>query len=158
MSSEPEPISTAAQRAIEQELAEARAERAKVAATLRDDDALTGDMADGADELQRAGDVSRLDARIEELTTRLRQAADAGPPATDEVGVGSTVTVRFGDGTRETVQIGATAAVLDQTLVTLVTADSPLGSALLGHHAGDSVSYDAPEGRATVSVVSLGGT
>ncbi|MFJ9733698.1 GreA/GreB family elongation factor [Streptomyces sp. NPDC101171] len=34
--------------------------------------------------------------------------------------------------------------------------DSPLGRALLGHRVGESVSYEAPEGRATAEVVSLG--
>jgi transcription elongation GreA/GreB family factor len=69
------------------------------------------------------------------------------------VGPGSTATVRFADGAQETVQIGDVAEPLDQTLV---TTDSPLGRALLGHRVGDSVSYEAPEGRTTVTVLSLG--
>ncbi|MCZ0991466.1 GreA/GreB family elongation factor [Streptomyces diastatochromogenes] len=153
MTSEPEPISEVARQALEKELAEVRAERASVAATLRDGDT-TGDRADEADELQRVDALDRLDARISQITTRLRQAAEAGRPSTDVVGVGSTVTVRFQDGTEDTFQIGATAEVLDPTLI---TADSPLGHALLGHRAGDSVSYRAPEGRLTAMVVSLGG-
>ncbi|MFE0512260.1 GreA/GreB family elongation factor [Streptomyces sp. NPDC058964] len=152
MTSEPAPISDAARHALEQEIAELRAERDTVAATLRDNDTV-GDRADEADELQRANDLERLDARITALSTRLRQAAEAGPPSTDVVGVGSTVTVRFADGTVETLQIGAGAAELDQSLV---TADSPLGRALLGRRAGDPVSYQAPEGRATAVVVALG--
>lgn len=152
MSSEPEPISEVARQALEKDLAEVRARRDKVAATLRDQDTV-GDRADAADELQRADDVNRLDARIEEITTRLAQAADAGPPPADAVGVGSTVTVRFADGTRQTFQIGVTPEELDRTLV---TADSPLGRALMGHRAGDSVSYDAPDGPATVTVEFLG--
>ncbi|MFE2103248.1 MULTISPECIES: GreA/GreB family elongation factor [unclassified Streptomyces] len=153
MTSEPEPISEAARQALERELADVRSERDSVAATLRDSDTV-GDLADGADELRRAGDLDRLDARIDEITTRLRQAADAGPPPADVVGVGSTVTVRFEDGTEDTFQIGALADVLDPALI---TADSPLGHALLGHRAGDSVSYRAPEGQLTAVVVSLGG-
>ncbi|MGW1893349.1 GreA/GreB family elongation factor [Streptomyces sp. NPDC002004] len=152
MSSEPAPISDAARHALEQELAELHAERETVAATLRDTDT-AGDRADEADELQRVTDLGRLDARISDITTRLRQADEAGRPSTGVVAVGSTVTVRFADGTTETLDIGAGAAELDRTLV---TADSPLGRALLGHRAGDSVSYDAPEGRATAVVVSVG--
>ncbi|MFF4956530.1 GreA/GreB family elongation factor [Streptomyces sp. NPDC001222] len=153
MPNEPAPISDAARHALEQELADLRAERTMVAATLRDSDAAVGDRADEADELQRAGDLQRLDARISMISTRLREAETAGPPPTDLVGVGSTVTVRFPDGSVETLQIGETAEELDPTLV---TADSPLGRALLGHHAGDTVSYDAPGGQATAVVVSLG--
>ncbi|MGW1160898.1 GreA/GreB family elongation factor [Streptomyces sp. NPDC002513] len=153
MPSEPAPISKAGRHALEQELADLHAERRMVAATLRDSASAVGDRGDEADELQRANELQRLDARISTITTRLRQAETAGPPPTDLVGVGSTVTVRFPDGTVETLQIGESAEELDATLV---TADSPLGRALLGHHAGDTVSYDAPEGQVTAVVVSLG--
>ncbi|MEV6014546.1 GreA/GreB family elongation factor [Streptomyces sp. NPDC051997] len=154
MSSEPAPISEAARQALEQELADLRTERGTVAATLRDSDAEVGDQADAADELQRADDLRRLDDRITRITTRLAQADLAGPPPTDMVGVGSTVTVRFSDGTTDTVQIGEGAAVLDRTLV---TADSPLGRALLGHRAGDTVDFEAPDGPRSAVVVSLDG-
>ncbi|MFE4775049.1 GreA/GreB family elongation factor [Streptomyces sp. NPDC056713] len=151
MSGEPEPMSAAERRALEQELADVTAERNADAATLQDTTEV-GDHADQADELIRSDETHRLDARIDEIKVRLRGAA-AGPPSTDVVGVGSTVELRYMDGSVATVQVGEGAAVLDRTLV---TADSPLGSALLGHRAGDSVSYDAPDGQATVTVVSLG--
>jgi transcription elongation GreA/GreB family factor len=152
MTSEAGPISAEARRALEQELADLHAERNAVAATLGDTDS-AGDTADQADELQRATQLDRVDARITEITVRLDGAAEAGPPRTDVVGPGSTATVRFADGAQETVQIGDVAEPLDQTLV---TTDSPLGRALLGHRVGDSVSYEAPEGRTTVTVLSLG--
>ncbi|MGW4982355.1 GreA/GreB family elongation factor [Streptomyces mirabilis] len=152
MTSEAGPISAEARRALEQELADLHAERNAVAATLGDTDS-AGDTADQADELQRATQLDHLDARITRITVRLDGAAEAGPPRTDVVDLGSTVTVRFADGGEETVQIGDVAEPLDQTLV---TTDSPLGRALLGHRAGDSVSYEAPEGRTTVTVQSLG--
>ncbi|MFF1358365.1 GreA/GreB family elongation factor [Streptomyces sp. NPDC058297] len=152
MSGEPEPMSAVERRALEKELADVTAERDADAGTLQDTTEV-GDRADQADELIRSDETHRLDARIDEIKVRLREAADAGPPGTDVVGVGSTVEVRYSDGSVATVQIGEGAAVLDQTLV---TADSPLGSALLGARPGDSVSYDAPDGRATVTVVSLG--
>ncbi|QIY75820.1 GreA/GreB family elongation factor [Streptomyces sp. RLB1-33] len=152
MTSEAGPISAEARRALEQELADLHAERNAVAATLGDTDS-AGDTADQADELQRATQLDRVDARITEITVRLDGAAEAGPPRTDVVGPGSTVTVRFAAGAQETVHIGDVAEPLDQTLV---TTDSPLGRALLGHRVGDSVSYEAPDGRTTVTVLSLG--
>ncbi|WP_306511584.1 MULTISPECIES: GreA/GreB family elongation factor [Streptomyces] len=131
-----------------------RAERGLVAKTLQDPDAdAVGDRADQADELQRADQLDRLDSRINEITVRLRQADLAGSASTDMVGVGSTVTVRFDDGTVDTLQIGEVAEALDQTLV---TADSPLGRALLGRRAGDTARYDTPDGQATAVVVSIG--
>ncbi|MFF5278218.1 GreA/GreB family elongation factor [Streptomyces sp. 900116325] len=152
MTGGPEPISDVAREALERELADLRAERETVAATLRGGERV-GDMADAADELQRGTELDRLDTRIAEVDGRLREAAVAGPPRTDRVGVGSTVTVRFADSTEATVQIGEVAEVLDRTLV---TADSPLGRALLGCRAGDTISYETPEGRSTAVVLSLG--
>ncbi|MCS0602757.1 GreA/GreB family elongation factor [Streptomyces sp. LP11] len=152
MSGAPEPISAAAHRALEQELADLRDERRLVSGTLRQNGDV-GDEADQADELRRADELDRLDRRIDVITERLRTAAQAGPARTDEVGVGSTVTVRFPDGSEETLRIGEAAEALDQTLV---TADSPLGRALLGRRPGDPVRYGTPDGDATVVVVSIG--
>jgi transcription elongation factor GreA len=153
MTSEPEPISAAARRALEQELADLRAERETVAATLRDSDS-EGDQADQADELQRATELARLDGRIDEVTLRLSQAALAGPPSTEVVGVGSTVTLRFTGGDTATVDVGGIADDQDHDQV---TADSPLGRGLLGRRVGDTVEYDTPQGVASARVLSIGG-
>ncbi|MEU4119112.1 GreA/GreB family elongation factor [Kitasatospora sp. NPDC028055] len=152
MSGGPEPISAEGLRAVQEELAQLRAERGEVAATLRGEDPV-GDRADAADELQRASDVTRLDRRIAELEGRLREAEAAGPPSTDVIGVGSTVTVRFSDGEEETVEISELA---EERELTLVTYDSPLGKALLGRHAGETVSYETPGGAASAVVLAVG--
>ncbi|MEU6089605.1 GreA/GreB family elongation factor [Streptomyces sp. NPDC047085] len=154
MTGDPEPISVDARRALEHELADLRKERGLVAASLRDknnDD--VGDRGDEADELRRADQLQRLDNRIEQITVRLRQADLAGPVRTDEVGVGSTVTVRFPDGSTDTFHVGELPDAEDEQLV---TSHSPLGSALLGHRPGDTVRYDTPEGHASAVVVSIG--
>ncbi|WP_369147722.1 GreA/GreB family elongation factor [Streptomyces sp. R44] len=154
MTGGPEPLSAVAREALERELADLRTEREAVAVTLRGGGGdEVGDRADQADELQRADELDRLATRIDEIEGRLKEGSVAGPPSTDAVGVGSSVTVRFADGAESTVQIGELANALDATLV---TADSPLGKALLGHRAGDTVTYDTPEGRTTAVVVSLG--
>ncbi|MFB7513550.1 GreA/GreB family elongation factor [Streptomyces sp. NPDC056144] len=154
MTGGPEPLSAVAREAFVRERAALRTEREAVAATLRGGgDGERGDSADQADELQRATELERLDARIEVIDERLREGGAAGPPSTDAIGVGSTVTVRFEDGTETVVQIDAVAEVLDATMV---TSDSPLGAALLGHRAGDTVTYVTPEGRTTAVVVALG--
>lgn len=154
MTGGPEPISSAARAAIERELSDLRTERETVAVTLRGGGGdQTGDRADQADELERGTELARLDRRIAELEGRLREGAVAGPARTDAVGVGSSVTVRFADGTETTFQIGEVAEVHDPTMV---TADSPLGRALLGCRAGDTVDYETPEGHTNAVVVSLG--
>ncbi|WP_426367309.1 GreA/GreB family elongation factor [Streptomyces sp. E-08] len=154
MTGGPEPLSAVAREALEGELADLKTEREAVAATLRDGGGdETGDRADQADELQRADELDRLDGRVTEIEGRLREGAVAEAPSTSAVGVGSSVTVRFADGTESNLHIGELANALDATLV---TAESPLGRALLGHGAGDTVTYDTPEGRTTAVVVSIG--
>ncbi|MEU6579035.1 GreA/GreB family elongation factor [Streptomyces sp. NPDC046805] len=152
MTGEPGPIGPDARRALERELADLRAERATVASTLQDADE-PGTRADQADELERATEVARLDQRISEITVRLQGADLVGPPSTDVVGVGSTVTVRFADDTVDTFEIGELAVASDQKLI---TADSPFGQALLGHRVGDTVSYSTPDGQVAAVVMSLG--
>ncbi|ARF77945.1 GreA/GreB family elongation factor [Kitasatospora aureofaciens] len=152
MSGGPEPISAEGLRAVREELAQLRVERGEVAATLRGDGP-AGDSADAADELQRASDVTRLDRRIAELEGRLREAEVAGAPSTEVIGVGSTVTVRFSDGEEETVEISELA---EEREMTLVTYDSPLGKALLGRRAGETVNYETPGGAASAVVLAVG--
>ncbi|MFD5322323.1 GreA/GreB family elongation factor [Streptomyces sp. NPDC127092] len=152
MTDGPEPISADALRALRQELAELRAERRAVAATLRDDNPV-GDRADDADELRRADDLDRLDREIAGIEARLDEGAAAPAPSAAEVGVGSTVTVRFEDGGESTVHLGELADADDPALV---TSDSPLGSALLGRRAGDTVTYRTPGGPMSAVVVSVG--
>lgn len=151
MTSDFGPMSAKAHTTLERDLADLRAERAQVAATLQNTDE-AGDSADQADRLQRAEQLQLLDDRIAAITARLAAAVTAGPPRTDVVGVGSSVTVRFADDTVQTVQIGEVAEDLDPTLV---TTDSPLGRALLGHRAGDTVAYDTPDGQTTAVLLSL---
>ncbi len=75
----------------------------------------------------RADEADRLNGRIREVEDRLEEASVAAPPAAGTVGVGSSVTVRFEDGTESTVRIAELADALDPGLV---TGDSPLGGAL----------------------------
>ncbi|GAA1409393.1 GreA/GreB family elongation factor [Kitasatospora putterlickiae] len=154
MTGAPEPISETGRTALERELAELRTERDAVAAAVRGGDEEVGDRADQADELQRADQLDRLDDRITVVEARLREAAAAGAPSTESVGVGSTVTLRFADADEMTVRIGELAEELDPELV---TADSPLGRVLLGRRAGETVEYEAPGGRTTALVLSIGG-
>lgn len=145
------PISANERRGLEEELATLRAERDELAASLQGTEA-TGDAGDQANRMERAMQMDPLDARIREIADRLRNAATSAPPRADVVGIGSTVDVRFDDGTAETLHIGDVPEEADQTLV---TADSPLGHALLGSRAGERVSYEAPDGRTTAVVTSL---
>ncbi|WP_214369246.1 GreA/GreB family elongation factor [Pseudonocardia sp. H11422] len=98
---------------------------------------------------QRRDEIDWIDRRIRDILHLLysvpRDPAGARP---DRVGIGSVVTLRYPDGTTETVQV---IAVPDED-VPEVTPDSPLGRALLGAAKGDEISWDAPAGRLSARV------
>ncbi|MFF9480153.1 GreA/GreB family elongation factor [Streptomyces sp. NPDC014733] len=152
MSEEPEPISAAERRALERDRDALRAARAADAPAPQDS-GQAGDRGDAADQSERVDEATHIGVRLAEITLRLHEGERAGVPPVDAVGVGSTCTVRFPDGDRATLHLARLASDRDPTLV---TADSPLGRALLGHEAGDRVEYTTPDGRETVHLLSVG--
>ncbi|MGW1836152.1 GreA/GreB family elongation factor [Streptomyces sp. NPDC002067] len=152
MSQEPEPISAAERRALERERDALRAARATDAPAPQDSDQ-AGDRADDANESERIDEATHIEVRIDEITQRLRDGERASLPSVNAVGTGSTVTVRFPDGDRATLHLALLSSERDPTLI---TTDSPLGQALLGHEAGDRVDYTTPDGRRTVHLLSVG--
>jgi transcription elongation GreA/GreB family factor len=67
---------------------------------------------------------------------------------------GEVVLIDFGDGTPERYLVGALIEVDDD--VDAVTPTSPLGQALLGATAGQTVSYRTPQGQRNVKIVAVG--
>ncbi len=94
----------------------------------------------------------QMEARIRQLTDILRRAeVGDSPDNPDEVVPGTRVTIAF-DGDEsdtDTFLLGSREVLgLDEGVETNVySPQSPLGSAILGKHKGDQVSYDAPNGR-----------
>src|SRR4051812_28573358 len=90
----------------------------------------------------------KMEARIRQLTQLLRDARVGEPPAAQEgvAGPGMVVTVRFTDGDEETFLIGSREEAAHSD-IDVYSAQSPLGLALTGKHAGESVTYTAPNGR-----------
>ena len=118
-----------------------RAEIAARIAAARDE----GDLKENGGYHAAREEQGKLEARIRELTEKLRNV-QIGTPADDgvvEPGMVVTAVVagdemRFLLGSRE-IAGGADIDVYSPT--------SPLGAAIIGHVAGDTVSYAAPNGR-----------
>jgi transcription elongation factor GreA len=141
---------------LEQELAQARRQRDRLAGQLGGEDAddpdTTGDSGDAALQLEGQDDLARVDGRIEEIERQLAGGLDAGPGLAD----GTRVTVRFPGGdttTLRVVTIPEQASADDQDDV--VTADSPLGRALVGKGAGETITYEGPDGDLQAEVVAV---
>jgi transcription elongation factor GreA len=95
----------------------------------------------------------KQEARIRQLADMLRRAQVGEAPANaDVVAPGTKVTIAFdGDETdTDTFLLGSRELLgLDEAVdeTNVYSPQSPLGAAILGKKKGDSVSYDAPNGR-----------
>lgn len=99
------------------------------------------------------------EARIRVLKHLLENAQIGTPPGA-EAGVathGSVVVIDFGDGDTEEFRIGSR----EETAVSQIevySPTSPLGAAVMGAKAGDTVTYELPNGRSSsVEVVTVTG-
>lgn len=98
----------------------------------------------------------KQEARIRQLMDLLRDAqVGEASAATGEAGPGMVVEVRFkGDDETEKFLIGSRED--HSTTIEVFSPASPLGGAVTGHKAGETVSYTLPNGRsASVEIVSI---
>ena len=95
-----------------------------------------------------------VEGRIQALETMLRKAIIIEGGSTDEVGLGTRVTVieRGGD-TLETYQI--VGSVEADPANGRISNESPIGKALLGHRVGDEVAASTPGGVLHFQIVSI---
>ncbi len=138
---------------IEAELSELRSRGDQLRAELRGGADTVGDSGDAADALQRSEDLASIDEQINRLTWLLA-GGNADTPG--QVPNGTTVTLRFpGD---EPIQMRIV-HFLEETPAgeedTTLTSDSPLGLALFGRRAGETVTYSTPRGELQVELVAI---
>jgi transcription elongation GreA/GreB family factor len=141
---------------LREELAVLREQRGELG-ELSDD--VPGDGADAAEQLVRAEEAARIDARVTEIN-RLLAGGSAVPgadlDAPNGLPDGSVVTLRFDDGATVTLRAAAIPeAIPDSERDDSLSLDSPLGRALAGASAGDTVSYETPAGERRAEVVKI---
>ena len=115
-----------------------------------------GDLSENGDYHAAKDDQGKMEARIRQLEALLKTATivEEGE-AGDVIAAGSVVGLRYeGDDAVERFLIGSIEERRDD--VSVVSPGSPLGQALLGHKAGDVVSYEAPSGALKVEIVDVG--
>lgn len=111
-----------------------------------------GDLSENAGYHAAREELSKQQGRVAQLQDLLQRAKVGQPPSTDDgiVRVGAVVTVRFGeDPDEERFLLGdRNLANLDSSVnLDVYSPSSPMGAAVRGHAVGESVSYEAPNGR-----------
>jgi transcription elongation factor GreA len=94
------------------------------------------------------GRIRQLEELLSIATTR---------PAEDdhEVSAGKLVTYRYAGDEEETFLLGAREIAEDHKEIEVYSPESPLGAALMGHKAGETVDFEQPNGRtAKIAIVS----
>ena len=155
MSKKGESVADAARNQLAAELDRLRQRRDRLELEVKDDRGMIGDHGDAAEAIQRADELVVLADRINELDRLLR----TGPPPSDSSDAlpgGTEVTLRFADGEVVTMHV---ISIVEETPVgreaETLTARSPLAQALVGHKAGDTVTYSTPQGENQVELIAL---
>jgi transcription elongation factor GreA len=115
-----------------------------------------GDITENAEYTEAKNEQSLVEGRIQTLDLLLRNAVviEDEPREKGVVALGAKVKVRLEDGDGEETYEIVGAAEADP-LHGRISNESPLGSALLGHSAGDVVEWDAPNGASEVTIVTV---
>jgi transcription elongation GreA/GreB family factor len=151
----PSGLTGEARERVAAEVERLRERRDRLEAEVRNDRGSVSDHADAADAIQRADELVGLDERLIELEHLLR--AGPTPSNGDEtLPFGTEVKLRFSDGAVVTMQV---ISVIEEAPVSgdaePLTAGSPLGLALVGHKAGDTVTYNTPQGESRVELLDV---
>src|SRR5947207_8754004 len=116
-----------------------------------------GDLSENGDYHAAKDDQGKMEARIRQIEALLRTASIVDTSAAASggiIGTGSIVSLRYeGDDDVERYLIGSIEERRDD--VSVISPGSPLGQALIGHKAGDTVEYDAPSGSLKVEIVEI---
>jgi transcription elongation factor GreA len=132
--------------------------RVEIAAAIETARAL-GDLKENGDYHAAKDAQGKMESRIRMLERMLKTATvvDGCRAPDGTVAPGTVVTLRYeGDDEDDTTDFFVGSIEERQGDLTVVSPGSPLGSALLGHVAGDAVEYASPGGTLKVQIVTIG--
>jgi transcription elongation factor GreA len=113
-----------------------------------------GDLSENGDYHAAKNEQGLNEARVRQLEAILKHAVVVEATTSDKVDTGTVVEVRMeGDDEPSTYLVGS----IEErgTGYDVLSPGSPLGKALLGHAAGDVVTFDAPGGRFDVEILAV---
>jgi transcription elongation factor GreA len=135
------------------ELEHLKSEGRKQASAAIEEARAHGDLKENAEYHSAKEEQGKMEARIRQLEEMLRNAKVGQAPKGDSVAAGMVVTTVDEDGDEERFLLGSREDRPEG--LSVVSAQSPLGRALVGAKVGDTVSYAAPAGSFEVTVTAV---
>jgi len=116
-----------------------------------------GDLSENGDYHAAKDAQGKMESRIRQLQALLKDAqiVEAGAASDGTVTQGAVVTLRY-EGDEETQDFFVGSIEERRGDMPVISPSAPLGQALMGRSAGDTVAYDAPGGTLTVEIVRVG--
>jgi transcription elongation factor GreA len=147
-------LSLQAHRRLSEELAERSGPTRRQISELIERAREMGDLKENGDYHAAKNEQGFNEARVRQLEAMLKTAVVVESTTADKVEAGTVVEVRMeGDDETSTYLIGS----IEErgTGYDVVSPGSPLGKALLGHAAGETVTYEAPAGSFEVEIIAV---
>ncbi len=139
---------------LSSELNELKKQRAEVSDEIREARE-QGDLRENFAYHDAKNRQGMLEARISLLESRLDDATVLEAGATlEQVAIGTSVTVKRGNEDRERIYVIVTEDELD-SVDHGATADSPIGSALMGQRVGQTVKVEGPNGPINFEILKI---
>jgi transcription elongation factor GreA len=117
-----------------------------------------GDLSENGDYHAAKDAQGKMESRVRQLSALLKRVVLVETGSSDgTVTPGATVTLRYEGDDEDDVQRFFVGSIEEHHEgMSVVSPSAPLGQALLGHKAGETVEYKAPGGTLRVAIVSVG--
>ncbi len=137
---------------LEKELVELKGRRGPIAERIADARSL-GDLSENADYDAAREEQGQVESRIAEIEDILLNAQIIGPKKSSKVVVGSKIELKTNGKKVAYMLVGPVEA---DPLNGKISDESPIGKALLGKKAGESVEIDTPKGKSKYTIEKIG--
>jgi transcription elongation factor GreA len=137
---------------LKQELHELKTVRRRESAAKIENAKALGDLSENAEYHEAKDELAFIEGRVQEIEQILKNVSLIETGSSTTVRVGSTIEVEASGKRKNYKIVGSSEA---DPIQGMISNESPLGSAFLGHNKGDEVEVTTPAGIQTYKIVSV---
>lgn len=114
-----------------------------------------GDLSENADYDSARDEQAQIEGRIQKIEKMLENAVIIEESSTDQVGIGSTVQIKYMDEDDETDEYQIVGSQEADPFMSKISNESPIAQALLNKRVGDIVTVESPNGSYQVEITEI---